>query len=133
MADPRWLPKALRRNCEAGGMGKGIANWLLHRETRLQKQVAVVAVKSDRLVHWALNMEEDGDGCPYFRLALDLQCGLVSAYDSMNYRESEAAASRVFRGIKRVEAPLPHVWSHAGPSVADEQRNATFGLTSANA
>jgi len=33
MADPHWLPEEFRRTCEAGGMGKGIANWLLYRET----------------------------------------------------------------------------------------------------
>jgi len=33
MADPNWLPEKFRRTCETGGMGKGIANWLLYRET----------------------------------------------------------------------------------------------------
>ncbi len=33
MADPNWLPEVFRRTCEAGGMGKGIANWLLYRDT----------------------------------------------------------------------------------------------------
>jgi predicted metal-dependent enzyme (double-stranded beta helix superfamily) len=33
MADPNWLPEAFRRTTEAGGMGKGIANWLLYRDT----------------------------------------------------------------------------------------------------
>lgn len=33
MADPNWLPEEFRRTCETGGMGKGIANWLLYRDT----------------------------------------------------------------------------------------------------
>ncbi len=33
MADPDWLPEAFRRTHEAGGMGQGIANWLLYRDT----------------------------------------------------------------------------------------------------
>ncbi len=33
MADPHWLPEEFRRTCEEGGMGKGIANWLLYRDT----------------------------------------------------------------------------------------------------
>jgi predicted metal-dependent enzyme (double-stranded beta helix superfamily) len=33
MADPRWLPEEFRRTSESGGMGKGIANWLLYRDT----------------------------------------------------------------------------------------------------
>ncbi len=33
MADPKWLPEAFRRTPEEGGMGKGIANWLLYRDT----------------------------------------------------------------------------------------------------
>jgi len=33
MADPNWLPEAFRSTHEAGGMGKGIANWLLYRDT----------------------------------------------------------------------------------------------------
>ena len=33
MADPDWLPAEFRRTPEAGGMGKGIANWLLYRDT----------------------------------------------------------------------------------------------------
>jgi predicted metal-dependent enzyme (double-stranded beta helix superfamily) len=33
MADPNWLPEAFRRTSEEGGMGKGIANWLLYRDT----------------------------------------------------------------------------------------------------
>ena len=33
MADPDWLPAEFRRIPEAGGMGKGIANWLLYRDT----------------------------------------------------------------------------------------------------
>lgn len=33
MADPDWLPEAFRRSVEEGGMGKGIANWLLYRDT----------------------------------------------------------------------------------------------------
>jgi len=33
MADPHWLPKEFRRTYDAGGMGKGIANWLLYRDT----------------------------------------------------------------------------------------------------
>ena len=33
MADPNWLPEEFRRTCETGGMGEGIANWLLYRDT----------------------------------------------------------------------------------------------------
>ena len=31
--DPDWLPGEFRRTTEQGGMGKGIANWLLYRDT----------------------------------------------------------------------------------------------------
>ena len=33
MSDPDWLPEKFRRTSESGGMGKGIANWLLYRNT----------------------------------------------------------------------------------------------------
>jgi predicted metal-dependent enzyme (double-stranded beta helix superfamily) len=33
MVDPNWLPEAFRRTSPSGGMGKGIANWLLYRDT----------------------------------------------------------------------------------------------------
>lgn len=33
LADPDWLPAEFRRTPEAGGMGLGIANWLLYRDT----------------------------------------------------------------------------------------------------
>ncbi len=33
MADPNWLPDEFRQTYEHGGMGKGIANWLLYRDT----------------------------------------------------------------------------------------------------
>jgi len=33
MADPNWLPEAFRRTYEGGGMGRGIANWLLYRDS----------------------------------------------------------------------------------------------------
>jgi predicted metal-dependent enzyme (double-stranded beta helix superfamily) len=33
MADSNWLPHEFRRTYEQGGMGKGIANWLLYRDT----------------------------------------------------------------------------------------------------
>jgi len=33
MANPHWLPKAFRRTVEMGGMGGGIANWCLYRDT----------------------------------------------------------------------------------------------------
>lgn len=33
MADPDWLPAEFRRTTESGGMGGGIANWLLYRDT----------------------------------------------------------------------------------------------------
>lgn len=33
LANPHWLPEEFRRTVEAGGMGQGIANWLLYRET----------------------------------------------------------------------------------------------------
>jgi predicted metal-dependent enzyme (double-stranded beta helix superfamily) len=32
MQDPDWLPDEFRRTYEQGGMGKGIANWLLYRD-----------------------------------------------------------------------------------------------------
>lgn len=33
MSDPHWLPDEYRLTYEQGGMGKGIANWLLYRDT----------------------------------------------------------------------------------------------------
>lgn len=33
MADQNWLPETFRRTSETGGMGKGISNWLLYRDT----------------------------------------------------------------------------------------------------
>jgi predicted metal-dependent enzyme (double-stranded beta helix superfamily) len=33
IADRNWLPEEFRRTYDAGGMGKGIANWLLYRDT----------------------------------------------------------------------------------------------------
>lgn len=33
MTDPNWLPEEFRRTSDTGGMGKGIANWLLYRDT----------------------------------------------------------------------------------------------------
>jgi 3-mercaptopropionate dioxygenase len=33
LADPHWLPEEFRQMVEAGGMGQGIANWLLYRDT----------------------------------------------------------------------------------------------------
>jgi len=33
MADPDWLPAQFRRSCQAGGMGKGVASWLLYRDS----------------------------------------------------------------------------------------------------
>jgi len=33
MGNPDWLPGNFRRTCETGGMGKGVANWLLYRDT----------------------------------------------------------------------------------------------------
>ncbi len=33
MADQYWLPEKFRRTSETGGMGKGISNWLLYRDT----------------------------------------------------------------------------------------------------
>jgi len=33
LLDQGWLPAEFRRPAEAGGMGKGIANWLLYRDT----------------------------------------------------------------------------------------------------
>ena len=33
MEDPTWLPEEFRRTPEVGGMGAGIANWLLYKET----------------------------------------------------------------------------------------------------
>src|SRR5512133_1587370 len=32
MANPHWLPEDFRRPLAEGGMGKGIANWLLYRD-----------------------------------------------------------------------------------------------------
>jgi predicted metal-dependent enzyme (double-stranded beta helix superfamily) len=34
MADPEWLPAEFRSTPKEGGMGKGIANWLLYRDIR---------------------------------------------------------------------------------------------------
>lgn len=33
LADPDWLPAEFRATAEGGGMGKGIASWLLYRDT----------------------------------------------------------------------------------------------------
>jgi hypothetical protein len=33
IANPDWLPQEFRRTLESGGMGSGIANWLLLRIT----------------------------------------------------------------------------------------------------
>jgi predicted metal-dependent enzyme (double-stranded beta helix superfamily) len=33
IADPHWLPEEFRRVPAEGGMGRGIANWLLYRDT----------------------------------------------------------------------------------------------------
>lgn len=33
LSDPDWLPVEFRRPLESGGMGKGIANWLLFRDS----------------------------------------------------------------------------------------------------
>lgn len=33
LANPYWLPVEFRRTLESGGMGKGIANWLVYRDT----------------------------------------------------------------------------------------------------
>jgi len=34
LEDPTWLPDEFRRTSEVGGMGAGIANWLLYRDTK---------------------------------------------------------------------------------------------------
>jgi predicted metal-dependent enzyme (double-stranded beta helix superfamily) len=34
LSKPDWLPAEYRRTLESGGMGKGIANWLLYRDTQ---------------------------------------------------------------------------------------------------
>jgi predicted metal-dependent enzyme (double-stranded beta helix superfamily) len=33
MMDPYWLSDEFRRTCDTGGMGKGVASWLLYRDT----------------------------------------------------------------------------------------------------
>ncbi len=42
MADPHWLPDEFRQTYEQGGMGKGIANWLLYRD--LEGQLSLSAL-----------------------------------------------------------------------------------------
>ena len=46
MADPFWLPETFRRTCETGGMGKGIANWLLYRDTEGTLSLSVLVLPS---------------------------------------------------------------------------------------
>jgi predicted metal-dependent enzyme (double-stranded beta helix superfamily) len=53
MADPDWLPDEFRHPYEQGGMGKGIANWLLYRdlESRLSLSALVVPHSAATPVH----------------------------------------------------------------------------------
>jgi predicted metal-dependent enzyme (double-stranded beta helix superfamily) len=53
MADPHWLPEEFRRTSEEGGMGKGIANWLLYRESegRLSLSALVLPAGAATPVH----------------------------------------------------------------------------------
>jgi len=53
MANPDWLQEEFRRTSETGGMGKGIANWLLYRDTEgtLSLPAVVTAPGADTTVH----------------------------------------------------------------------------------
>jgi predicted metal-dependent enzyme (double-stranded beta helix superfamily) len=53
MDNPKWLPGEFRRTSEEGGMGKGIANWLLYRNTdgTLSFCALVLPSGSDTPVH----------------------------------------------------------------------------------
>lgn len=44
MADPDWLPQEFRRTVEGGGMGHGIANWLLYRDTTGNLSLSVLVL-----------------------------------------------------------------------------------------
>jgi predicted metal-dependent enzyme (double-stranded beta helix superfamily) len=44
MADPDWLPAEFRLTYEHGGMGKGIANWLLYRDLTGQLSLSALVL-----------------------------------------------------------------------------------------
>jgi len=44
MADPDWLPAQYRRSYERGGMGTGVASWLLYRDTGGMLSLSVLAL-----------------------------------------------------------------------------------------
>lgn len=47
LTDPEWLPQEFRRTVEAGGMGKGIANWLLYRDTTGSLSLSALVLPPD--------------------------------------------------------------------------------------
>lgn len=47
LADPDWLPQEFRRTVEEGGMGKGIANWLLYRDTTGSLSLSALVLPPD--------------------------------------------------------------------------------------
>jgi len=46
MADQNWLPEKFRRTSETGGMGKGISNWLLYRDTNSTLSLCALVLPS---------------------------------------------------------------------------------------
>ena len=46
MEDSTWLPDEFRRTPEVGGMGAGIANWLLYRDTKGTLSLAALVLPS---------------------------------------------------------------------------------------
>jgi len=46
MADQNWLPEKFRRISETGGMGKGISNWLLYRDTNSTLSLCALVLPS---------------------------------------------------------------------------------------
>jgi predicted metal-dependent enzyme (double-stranded beta helix superfamily) len=47
LTDPGWLPQEFRRTVEEGGMGKGIANWLLYRDTSGSLSLSALVLPPD--------------------------------------------------------------------------------------
>ena len=47
LADSDWLPEEFRRTVDEGGMGKGIANWLLYRDTTGSLSLSALVLPPD--------------------------------------------------------------------------------------
>ena len=47
LADPTWLPAAFRHVGDGGGMGQGIANWLLYRDTTGSLSLSALVLAPD--------------------------------------------------------------------------------------